>query len=480
MANILIVDDEKEICTFLYHLFGDLNHDITICTSGEEFDQIASKKEYDLAFLDVKLPDRNGLMILQDLKTLQPLCKVVVMTGYGTVKTAVEAIKQGANDFIEKPFDDITDIENLAEQLLNNGLMTAQCEIHELASRLDCFIGNNEEMKQLFKLAYKFAQKNITILIEGETGTGKEVLAHYIHHASLRDGQPFVGVNCGAISENLLESELFGHVKGAFTGAAKDRKGFFELAGKGTLFLDEIGEASLPTQVKLLRVLETGEFMKLGGERIEWSKARVIAATNVDLYQAVREGSFREDLLYRLDVIKLTIPPLRNRLDDIPLFIEDYLRRQHSPLTFSQETIDCLCAYSWPGNVRELVNVIKRAIALAEEETTFITPSYLPKKFILQRKVNNSSEATRTEASNSSVPFEQFLGSWTQEMLDMLNAKENHNLNKVLDMHKSLESELTQAFIKKALQKTIGNRTEAAEELGISLRKLRYYLNEKR
>lgn len=480
MANILVVDDEKEICYFLRHLLSDKGHIVTICTSRQEFDQTKNDGTFDLAFLDVRLPDGNGLEILKDLKSVQPFCKVVVMTGYSTVKTAVEAIKLGAYDFIEKPFDDIGDIEQLTERLLADGTVPSQDYVHDLAARIGCFIGQQEETNQLFSLAYKFAQKNVTVLIEGETGTGKEVLAHFIHEASLRADYPFIGVNCGAISEHLLESELFGHTKGSFTGAAKDRKGFFELADKGTLFLDEIGEASLTTQVKLLRVLETGEFMKVGGETVLRSKARVIAASHVDLHHAVSKGSFREDLLYRLDVVKLTIPPLRKRVHDIPLFIEDYLRRHGFKLTFTEETLELLMSYNWPGNIRELVNVIKRAVALAEGETSSITPEYLPQKITQHAQGVLETAAAISPAVPKSTGFDSFLDQWQQEIRDMWKSEEITELQLVLDRIKKLETETIQAFIEKSLRKTVGNRKKAVEDLGITMRKLRYYLNEKK
>ncbi|MDF1508481.1 sigma-54 dependent transcriptional regulator [Robertmurraya sp. DFI.2.37] len=479
MAEILIVDDEKEVSTFLSHLLNDKGHSMTICSSGVEFDSKIQNKEFQLAFLDVKLPDRNGLAILKTLKTVQPACKVVVMTGYATIQTAVDAIKFGANDFIEKPFDDIKDIEHLTERILQNENGSNHAEIDKLALQLNCFIGNNKEMIQVFKLAHKLAQKNIPILIEGETGTGKEILARFIHHASLRKNYPFVGINCGAISENLLESELFGHEKGAFTGATKDRKGFFQLAGKGTLFLDEIGEASLTAQVKLLRVLETGEFIKVGGEMTEFNLARIIAATHVKLENAVKNGSFREDLLYRLDVVKLTIPPLRLRSEDIPLFIEFYLQKEQLNFTFTKEALDCLRSYTWPGNIRELVNVIKRAVTFAEEETAVITADYLPERFRnVSDHVHNMNDPSTQVYHHAN--FEPFLRNWSEEILKMLYAKKNSDLNNVFEMMNMLEAKTTQAFIEKALKNTIGNRKKAAEELGITLRKLRYYLNEKK
>lgn len=481
MPKILVVDDEREIGNFLNYLLSEKGHHITICTNGFEYDQSVAQEQYELAFIDVRLPDRNGLRILQNLKKLQPKCKAVVMTGYANVKTAVEAIKLGADDFIEKPFDNIEEIENLTADLLISRSIPILNDIQKIASDLGYFIGENKEMKQLFTLAYKFAQKNITVLIEGETGTGKDILARFIHQASRRADYPYIAVNCGAISESLLESELFGHEKGAFTGASKVRKGYFELAGKGTLFLDEIAEASLPTQVKLLRALETGEFMKVGGEIEQRSQARVIAASHANLQIAVKNGSFREDLLYRLDVVKLTIPPLRERTEDIPNFIDFYLKQQHLAFSFAQETINLLCQYSWPGNIRELVNIINHATALAEGETSVITPRFLPSKLLTSPslQVIEKIDSCTTEIGRE-IDFEIYLKNWQKDMLEIWEQDTDTNLPELLERMKAIENKAVQAFIQKALKKAVGNRKIATENLGISMRKLRYYLNEKK
>ncbi|PAQ12813.1 response regulator [Bacillaceae bacterium SAOS 7] len=474
MAQILIIDDEIEVGRFLTHLFEDKKHKVTHGVSGKEFDQLITDRRFDLAFIDVRLPDRNGLDILRTLRAAQPHCQSVIMTGYSTVKMAVEAIQIGASDFIEKPFEDIEDIERLAEQLIDTQLPSSHQDALYIANELNCFIGNNSQMRQLFMLAYKFAQKNMTVLIQGETGTGKEVLAHFIHEASKRAKEHFVGINCGAISEHLLESELFGHTKGAFTGALKDRKGYFELASKGTLFLDEIGEASSSVQVKLLRVLETGEYMKVGSEVTERTHTRLIAATHVDLHEAVNEKRFREDLLYRLDVIKLTIPPLRERIEDLPKFIDFYFTQAKVPLHFSEEAMAILCDYDWPGNVRELVNVLKRTIALADGEMTIIPPELLPEK-LLCRPV-----ATSTSIPLPTPSFENYVQTWQQQLLDAWNSPQEMKLDEIQQKMKQLESEAMKAFITKSLKDTLGNRKEAAKRLGISTRQLRYLLNERK
>ncbi|MGE8205600.1 sigma-54-dependent transcriptional regulator [Heyndrickxia sp. NPDC080065] len=479
MANILIIDDEREVGNFLFHLLTSKGFDITIGYSGKDFQQLAPKKNYDLAMIDVKLPDINGIELLKKLKQLNPLCKVIIMTGYSTVKTAVEAIKFGANDYIEKPFDNIDEVESLVEQLLVSTQANSQHEMHQLAENLGLIVGNSTEMNHLITLAYKIAKKNVNVLIEGETGTGKEVLAHFIHQANERKSQPFVGINCGAISESLLESELFGHEKGAFTGAVKDRKGIFEIANKGTLFLDEIGEASLSTQVKLLRVLETGEFMRIGDESVRRTNTRIIAASHVNLAEAVENKTFREDLLYRIDVVKLIIPPLRNRKEDIPLFLSYYLKKYKTDLSFSEDSLKLMQEYSWPGNIRELVNMVKLALTLAEGETAIITPSYLPEKI---RKECNSSileqELPSMNKKHNPLAFDVYINQWVAELKEIWQEEES-SYDQVIDCIKQLEITAGKAFVMRTLQETMGNRGEAAKKLNISIRKLRYILNEK-
>jgi two-component system, NtrC family, response regulator len=314
------------------------------------------------------------------------------------------------------------------------------------------------------------------VLIEGETGTGKEVLAHFIHQASMRYDQPFIGINCGALSETLLESELFGHEKGAFTGALKEKKGIFEIANRGTLFLDEIGEASLATQVKLLRVLETGEYIRVGGETVRKTNTRIIAASHVNLSEAVKEKTFREDLLYRLDVVKLTLPPLRDRIDDLPVLIEHFLKKLNSTLTFSDDAILLMKQYQWPGNVRELFNVVKRAVTLAEGETMVITPHYLPEKI----KTNMLSIPLNETKNNKEMDLESYLQNWTGYILSLWKeGNQRLDLKHVLDAVKDLEMQIGRFFVQKTLKETLGDKKEAAERLNITVRQLRYLLKEK-
>ncbi|MEM1501858.1 sigma-54 dependent transcriptional regulator [Domibacillus sp. 8LH] len=467
MAHILIVDDEQEIGRFLTRLFQMKGMEVTYAGSGAAFDQLSRLDQFDVAFLDVRLPDRNGLELLKELKKRAPLCKAVIMTGYSTVRMAVEAIQLGAEDFLEKPFEHIEALEELLDKL------TAQKEEEDYiqaALAAGAFLGTSPDMHDLYRLAFKLAAKQITILIEGETGTGKEVLARFLHQSGSRAEAPFIGVNCGAISESLLESELFGHTKGAFTGAASDRAGYVETAGSGTLFLDEIAEASLATQVKLLRVLETGEFFKIGDPAPKRTNARIIAASHTNLEQAVADGAFREDLLYRLDVVKLLIPPLRKRQSDIPLLIEAYKQKQRLPFSFSPEAMEVCMRYNWPGNMRELANLLQRLAALYPEEP-FVTPEMLPQKM------------TKTLSSKrlAAVPAPSFDQEWrrfSDYIAHLYAGNEPISLDELIQEMKGMEKRLAEAFIQKTLRETAGSRAQTAERLGISKRKIRYYLNE--
>jgi two-component system NtrC family response regulator len=387
--KILVVDDEVEVGSFFRRLLERKGFNVSLAHTGAEARKKIESTGFGAALIDLKLPDAGGLDLLQYLKNHQPNCEAIIMTGYGTTRTAVKAIQLGAFDYIEKPFEDISEIEELINRALDfgnraTGKTGGQPEWQAIAEQTGFIVGNTPKMLRLATVADKIARKNINVLIQGETGTGKEVLARFIHAASPRHRQTFIAVNCGALPENLLESELFGHEKGAFTGASCLRRGIFEIADNGTLFLDEVGEASLPIQVKLLRVLETGEFLRVGGEKPVKTDVRVIAATNVDLEQAVREKQFREDLFYRLDVVRLDLPPLRERKEDIPMLVNYFINRtgdkELKPLQVSPEAMQVLMKYNWPGNIRELANIVDQAIALCDGN--MILPAHLPNKII--------------------------------------------------------------------------------------------------
>ena len=368
----------------LRRLLTKKGYAVTTATNEPDAMRALSETRFSVAMVDLKLPDTDGLTLLQAIKTRQPACEVIIMTGYSTVKTAVAAMQQGAYEYLEKPFDDISEIEALVARAVAQGhpQRTGEQikeEWAEVASAVGFQVGSSAAMRRLVSLAYKVAGKNINVLIQGKTGTGKEVLARFIHAASSRAEGAFIPVNCGALPENLLESELFGHERGAFTGANQTRRGIFELANHGTLLLDEIGDASPMIQVKLLRVLETGEFMRVGGERPIKTDVRVIAATNVDLEEAIREKTFREDLFYRLNVVRLEIPCLQQRSEDVPMLATHFAQLFNPGVQLSPGALRLLQNHSWPGNIRELANVMRRAVVMCPDDT--ILPGHLNDRF---------------------------------------------------------------------------------------------------
>ncbi|MFA1714794.1 sigma-54-dependent transcriptional regulator [Peribacillus frigoritolerans] len=473
MIHLLVVDDEKEVGTFLSRLFTMKGYLVQVVNSGKDFHEIDwNQQRFDIAMIDLKLPDCDGLSLLQHLKQLQPRCKVLIMTGYSTVKTAVDAMKLGASDYMEKPFVDIEVLERQIDNLLTENEALNQHFIHKLAEDSGLIVGESPLMKNLIETAFKVAQKSVNVLIEGETGSGKEVLSRFIHSASPRNHEPFIGINCGAISESLLESELFGHEKGAFTGATQMRKGFFEIAGNGTLFLDEIADASPAIQVKLLRVLETREFMRVGSSGILRTNARLVAASNENLQQAVDKNKFREDLFYRLNVVTLDLPPLRNRKEDIPLLVRHLIERNgYGDITFSNEAIEKLQQYNWPGNIRELSNVVMRTLTLSDHKSV-ITANDISLS-------NTQIPPDKNVSLNETQSTENLLEEWRKRLVADFNEKDELMLEDILTEIKQLQSTIGKELVMQALQKTYGNRNEAAKRLQISIRKLRYILNEK-
>lgn len=473
MVNILVIDDEKTVGNFLTYFFEEKLYHVTVGYSGTDYDRLIKERTYDLAMIDVKLPDRNGLDILEHIKQNQLSCKTIIMTGYSTVKIAVDAIKLGANDFIEKPFDDIDLLEQTVDQLLAGQMTVMEDDIRQLTAMSGIIVENSVVMKQLLTFAYKVATKNVNVFIQGETGTGKELIAHFIHLASNRNDQPYIRINCGALSETLLESELFGHEKGAFTGATKERKGVFEIANHGTLFLDEIGDASLATQVKLLRVIESGEYMRVGGETLKKTNIRIISATNVDLKKAVKEKKFREDLYYRLNVVELNIPPLRERKEDIVPIATYFLHKLNESLMLHVDTKTLLKTYDWPGNIRELSNMVKRAVSLLEPNEKIIDAKYF------SHLTSSIPDEISTSKKKEEVNFEEKIQNFQQLVINMWKDEDIFPLKPILEEIQQLEDYIGKQYIHKALKKYIGNKQKAAEALEITPRQLRYLLNEK-
>lgn len=488
-VQVLVIDDETDVCTFFKRLLTRKGYEVTAASNHAQAMQALLDHEYGVALVDLKLPDTDGLTLLEAIKERQPSCEVIIMTGYSTVKTAVAAMQKGAYEYLEKPFDDIAEIEKLVARAAGSGTSRrrgeeAADEWAETAQGVGFRVGSAPAMKQMVSLAYKVAGKNISVLIQGRTGTGKEVLARFIHAASERAGQPFIPVNCGALPENLLESELFGHERGAFTGANQTRRGIFELANNGTLLLDEIGDATPQIQVKLLRVLETGEFMRVGGERPIKTDVRVIAATNVDLAQAIKEKSFREDLYYRLNVVRLEIPSLSARACDIPLLAEHFIRQLNRGMRLAPATLRLMQEYPWPGNIRELANVMRRAVVTCTGDT--ILPEHLGGSFFSaqERPLRAASAVPETGGEGTSDGEDMLARSLGGRKVEHLGLEE---LNGLLGKVRKAEAEVLAVLaargcapsgydlkgceaqtIRAALARCDGNITEAARALGIA------------
>jgi len=375
MSSILIVDDEQSMRDFLAIMLKKEGHEVVTVEDGDEAIKAIEKDIYDLVITDIKMPGIDGLQVLRSVKRVSPNTLVIVITAYSSTEDAVFAIKQGALDYITKPFE-IERIKLVIKKALDRKKLYEEHDFYkrQYEHKFDVgnIVGKGKAIQNIFHMIKRVSQSKSTILVTGESGTGKELIARAIHQNSPRSEQAFVAVSCGAIPENLLESELFGHIKGAFTGAIANKIGLFELADKGTLFLDEIGELPLLIQVKLLRVLQEKQFKRVGGTKDISVDVRIIAATNRDLRKMVEENTFREDLFYRLNVIPIHIPPLRNRKEDIALlaihFLEKYNREIGKHFThITGEAMEQLKDYDWPGNIRELENVIERAVALETE-----------------------------------------------------------------------------------------------------------------
>jgi DNA-binding NtrC family response regulator len=376
-SKILIVDDDPQMRQSLANLLRREGYDISECAGGNEAMEVLAAELIDLVITDLVMEPMSGLELLKQTKQTCPDLDVIVVSGAGTIASAVDAMKLKAFDFITKPFqvDEIlVRVRNaLEKRRLAQENLRLQQEI-ERGYRFAGIVGQSKQMQDLFTLLRSLAETDVTAIIHGETGTGKELIARAIHYNSPRRTRRFLAVNCGALAETLLESELFGHEKGAFTGATTQRKGIFEIADGGTLFLDEIGEMALSTQVKLLRVLQDGEFQRVGATDTIKVNVRVVVATNKILSEQVNEGRFRADLYYRLNVLPLRIPPLRERLEDVPLLVSHFIDKHNTKLNkrvsgVNAEASALLMAYHWPGNVRELENVIQRMLVIATKDT---------------------------------------------------------------------------------------------------------------
>jgi len=448
METILIIDDEKSLLDLLTVVFKKEGYTVKTAQSAAGGFETLAKDSVDLVITDIKMPGADGMDILRYARENLPDLPVILITAYGSIAQAVEALKVGALDYVVKPFD----VEEL-KIIVGRGLAARRLKQENILLKRDLkdrygfeqMIGKSRAMQDIYTLIEKVGSTDSTVLITGESGTGKEMAARAVHLQGARRDHPFVSINCAALPENLLESELFGHVRGSFTGAVSDKKGMFELAQRGTLFLDEVGEMSPWTQVKVLRALQERKVRRVGGADEVPVDVRIIAATNQDLKKRIEEGKFREELFYRLNVISVDMPPLRRRVEDIPLLIAHFLQKYcdkmgKKPKRFTPEVVGLLEGYPWPGNIRELENVIERIVAIEDRET--VTASCLPPEIVSpQRKKLD-----------------------TQELF-----APGFNLTAHLD-------EITKKYIQEALAVTGGSLQKAAPLLGLSYRTIRYLI----
>jgi two-component system response regulator PilR (NtrC family) len=446
-VDLLIVDDEASLRDFMTIVFEEDGCRVETAATLAEAHAALQKREPDLVLCDLMLPDGSGLDLLRDVKAQNPSIPVVMITAHTSTKSAVDALKAGAHDYIAKPFD-IDELKIIVSKAVerkeledeNLHLRTALEERHTFAN----IIGKSAKMQEIFGIVQRIAHTTSTVLISGESGTGKELIARAIHYNSGRRGK-FVGINCGAMPETLLESELFGHERGAFTGAIREKRGLFHEAERGTIFLDEIGETTPSVQIKLLRVLQDRIVRRVGSNVESQVDVRVIAATNRDLNESIRTGSFREDLFYRINVIPIALPPLRQRKEDIPLLVDHFIAKFSRQLDVPQKRISAdamrlIEKYHWPGNVRELENVIERMIAL--EPSDVLTTKSLPEQVLLGSAI--------PDVTTFDLPSEG------------------------ISLQDHLES-IGKIFMLKALERTGGVQTQAAELLRMSFRSFRYY-----
>ena len=444
--SVLVVDDEPGMREFLEIMLTKEGYEVSIASNGEEAIEKIGKESFDLAIVDIQMPGINGIEVLRNTREKNYNTTIIMITAFASHESAIEAMKLGAYDYITKPFK-IDEIKLVIKKSLDKNVL--EKENTRLKKELETkygfenFIGSSNSIQQIFSLINRVSELNVNVLISGESGTGKELVARAVHYSGSRKDGPFIPVNCGAIPETLIESEFFGHAKGAFTGATRDKKGLFEEANGGTIFLDEIGDLPIHLQVKLLRVLEEKKVRPLGKTESVSIDVRIISATNKNLEQEIMDNKFREDLFYRLNVIKVAMPPLRERKDDIPMlalhFLHKFATEMDKKITgISNEALEELEKYHYPGNIRELENIIARCVALETNE--IIKKDSLP-------KLNTEGDYI--------------------DLTDTLNAKDSID---------SVLGDVEKQIIENALKSSRGNKSETAKMLGITLRSLRYRL----
>jgi len=444
-GKILVVEDEKSMREVLKILLDGENYEVMTASDGLEGLSSLDKDIFDLVITDMKMPKADGFQVLKKVKEISPDTIVIMITAFGTRETAIEAMKLGAYNYINKPFN-IDEIRLIVKRAIEKKKLSEELSVLkekvETIYTLENIVGQSPKMQEMFKLIPRIAQSNSNVLIIGESGSGKELVATALHNLSYRKDKNLITINCAAFSEGLLESELFGHMKGAFTGAMFNKQGLFEIADGGSVFLDEIGEMPVSLQAKLLRVIENGTFRRVGGTTDIKVDVRVISATNKDIKEEVTSGRFREDLYYRLNVVPINIPPLRERKEDIPLLVEHFLKKtSDNPKRITPKAMKLLMDYSWKGNVRELENIIERTALLTDEEE--IQPAELP-----------------TEITGYQDDM-KYISGLTEEGI---------NIDKVI-------GDIEKRYLLQALEKAGGVKTEAAKLLNLSFRSFRHRLH---
>ncbi len=450
-AHLLIVDDERSMRELLEYMLSREGYEISLAANGRTAVEMVESNDYDLILCDIRLGDITGLEVLRAAKQKKPQTVVIMISAYATTETAVEAMNDGAFDYVPKPFDNNELKETIANALERKTLETERQVIDDELKKTVHFgkiVGNSPRMQHIYQMVRQVAKTRTNVLVTGESGTGKELIARAIHDESDRSDMPFVPINCGGIPENLVESEFFGHKKGAFTGASMDKKGMLETAHGGTVFLDEVGELSLPMQVKLLRAVQERVFRAVGGTQDITVDIRIVSATNKQLEDEVIAGNFREDLYYRLNVIEIKVPSLRERKGDLKLlahhFIEKFAKEMGKEVTkVSSYAIDLLKKYNFPGNVRELENLIERSVALSS--TNILLPDSLA----------------------MSIHKRRWIEGIQNKRFDLDEVPNGVALDSIL-------AEIERSYLTKALECTDGNKNKAAELLGISFRSFRY------
>jgi len=478
MDKLLLIDDEADVQYSFRRIFSSSEVEITTASSGEQALKLIPSLRPDLVIMDIRMGGINGLETLRRLRQTDARRPVILMTAYGTTQTAIEAMKLGAYDYLLKPFDVPKLKQIVAEALRAAQAMKTVVSYQPLLESEDYalgIVGRCEAMQSVFKLIGQLASSDATVLVTGESGTGKELVARAIYHHSQRSERTFLAINCAALPEHLLESELFGHEKGAFTGAITQRIGKFEQCNQGTLFLDEIGDMSLGTQTKILRVLQSGTFERVGGNQTVKVEVRVIAATNKAIEQAVGERQFREDLFYRLNVVRIHLPPLRERAEDIPLLVNYFLkklaeRHKRLPKPVSSETLAALAQYRWPGNVRELENAIQRALVVAKGEA--LLPADLPPEIgeLCLRDPTPAAPPKERPGLSATLSPQAGASAQTSEIGPLARALFQWARQ---DSSRKIIAAVERELLVQALLESKGNQVQAARLLGITRATLR-------